>query len=104
MLRQGIEAALHRQVDGLVGILGALFLLLHFGLESFQVHSEALFFGDFLGQLQGEAVGVVENEGVFPGDLLRPWSCFLFRECRPAASHPAPGFPGSGLLPGPARL
>jgi hypothetical protein len=65
-----VEAALHRQVNGFVGILGALALLCHGGFKPGQVHGEALFFGNFLGQLQGKAVGVVELEGIGPRNLL----------------------------------
>jgi hypothetical protein len=104
MLCQGIEAALGGQVDGFVGVLRALPLLAPWPIQTRQVHRQALFFGNFLGQLQGEAIGVVELKGIGPGNLLGLWSGFLFPESPPAASRPAPGFPGSGPLPGPVRL
>ena len=47
---------------------GALFLLLHEGLEALQVNGNALFLYDFPGQVDGEAVGVVKAESVLAGN------------------------------------
>ena len=52
------------------GVAGTVLLLLQFGLEARLVHGVAVLGGDQLGQVDGEAVGVVEPEGVGAGDDL----------------------------------
>ena len=45
------------------GVARALFLSLHVTVEGFVVEGHALLFEDELGEVEGEAVGVVEREG-----------------------------------------
>lgn len=49
---------------------GAALLLLHGLLKALRVHAIAPFRGDLHGEVQGEAVGVVEPEGLLPGKDL----------------------------------
>ena len=58
---------------GRLGVLraggaGALALGLHGGLECLHVHLHAAAFRNFLGHFHGEAVGVVQGEGLLPGE------------------------------------
>ena len=58
-----------RQVaQGLPGLAGALLLLLHELMEAVLVHAHALVLGHFDGQVDGEAVGIVQAEGVGAGE------------------------------------
>ena len=50
------------------GSAGTLFLLLHQAGEAFLVHGHALLLQDILGQVQGEAVGIIQLEGVLAGE------------------------------------
>ena len=53
------------------GVAGAFLLLAELGVEAVDVDLKPVFGGDELGQVEGEAVGVVEPEGVGPGDDAR---------------------------------
>mmetsp|Transcript_38091 Transcript_38091/g.88641 ORF Transcript_38091/g.88641 Transcript_38091/m.88641 type:complete len:221 (-) Transcript_38091:1267-1929(-) len=58
--------------SGLVGVArfaGARLLRLHFGGESVEVHGESRFLGHEFGEIDGEAKGVVEEEGLVAADL-----------------------------------
>ena len=67
-------------VAGLLGLgvgLGAVPLLLHQAAEAVLVHGEALFGGHLQGEVDREAPGVVEQEGLVAGrgpGRRRPWS------------------------------
>ena len=54
------------------GVPRALLLLEHLGLEALDVHAETVFGGDELCQVEREAVGVIEQEGVLAGYGLVP--------------------------------
>ena len=47
---------------------GALFLLLHAGLEAFRIHAVPDLFGHDFGQVDGEAEGIVELKGYIAGE------------------------------------
>ena len=48
---------------------GALFLLLHLGVESGLVESHAILFENQLGKVEGESVGVIQDESLLAGDF-----------------------------------
>ena len=55
-------------VGGLSGRSGLLLLLVHAGLKAVLIHREGFLLQDLFGQVDGEAVGVVELEGVLAGE------------------------------------
>ena len=56
----------------LAPLLGPHALLLHRAFEALAVHGDPALGSDLLGQLDREAVGVVEREGILAGERLRP--------------------------------
>ena len=74
--------------------LGPLALGLHRRLEARQIHREAMLLGDLLGELQREAIGVVELEGLLTGDPLRAGRQHLRQQLLAALQ----GFEEAGLL------
>ena len=64
-----VGQARHKRIR-LLGGAGALFLLFHQCLETVEVHQQAPLLGHELRQVDGEAVGVVELEGVVAADGL----------------------------------
>src|SRR5699024_11522851 len=58
--------------QGLPGLPGPDALGLHLGLEAGPVQGHALVLDHLLGEVHGEAVGVVELEGVAAGELGLP--------------------------------
>ena len=65
-----INGRLQRQIDADGRRLGPLALGLHGRLKAGQIHRKAVLLGDLLGELQREAVGVIQLEGLLTGDLL----------------------------------
>ena len=57
--------------DAFVGFPRAGALFFHVVLEGGFIHVESAFAGHELGEVQGEAVGVVEFEGEFAGEFVR---------------------------------
>ena len=65
-----IDRILQCEIDTHRRGLRPLTLLLHRLLESGQINIKALLFGNFLGELQGEAIGVIELKSLGTTDLL----------------------------------
>ena len=65
--------------QGLPGLAGPLLLLLHQLLEALLVHGHALLGHHLHGQVDGEAVGVVQLEGVGAGEDLLPLGLVLLQ-------------------------
>ena len=63
-----VDARPGQVAQGLPGLAGALLLLLHELVEAVLVHAHALVLGHLDGQVDGEAVGVVQAEGVRAGE------------------------------------
>ena len=64
-------------VFDLCRIAGAVFLLLHFGIELRFVHRKTVFAANQFGQVEGEAVGVEQAESLHATQLLTPFTTHL---------------------------
>ena len=62
--RHLIDGVLQGEIDAHCRGLGPLPLSLHRRFKACEIHPEAVLLGDLLGELQREAVGVVELEGL----------------------------------------